>query len=665
MSAREGLRVVRVNRSLALAGMLVALAGILALGGIAVAASVPGASTDTESVLTESVGNTSGPEAFGVAPAGPLPIDPILEGPAILRPADLNQTEVVSVDYSAQGLSPRVVAVDVGGSVRWTNRDSVSHNTTHLPPAGRPSLWNSYEIAPDGVFSHTFSTPGTYHYFDFYEPDNPALQGVVVVTTGGVPPTPTPGGATAEPTTPTTSPPTQTPAPTATPTAAPAIVTGILRAGPGDCDADASLTLCETGATLLVRTAAGDLRAYDGYPVRIDGVLGECPASGQRVIDLLSIQTLTGPCGNPTATPEPEPTAGPGGNLARGGAVRASMQVPGYPATHLTDGDPGSLWYASAPTAWAYVDLGSEQTFNQVVLNWSKPYSTRFGLYVWDPGRGEWTALYWKDPDPDAPADPPGNGRQTVSLKPTYGRFVLVYMVESSADESAAYALGEFEVYGRERPNLALGSAVVASGSDDCCPPWHAVDADYSTGWASPRGQANPWIRLHLPPDTEISDLRLFWDDWAHPATYSLVFYHGGNARQLIIPQAPGGLNRFEFLSPIKADALLVYTHYLNQAGLVGLAEAEIFGQRLSQAFASDHERHPGDVDRLSLGTPRAPTSSRLELSPGTDGTDITGRLPYTEPALDPTTRLRPANGVHLTGPTGESFEVLEAAPQP
>jgi len=55
--------------------------------------------------------------------------------------------------------SPNPVTVAVGGSVTWTNNDTVTHTST-----ADGGAWNSGSIGAGGTFTRTFSTAGTFAY---------------------------------------------------------------------------------------------------------------------------------------------------------------------------------------------------------------------------------------------------------------------------------------------------------------------------------------------------------------------------------------------------------------------------------------------------------------------------------------------------------------------
>jgi plastocyanin len=69
--------------------------------------------------------------------------------------------------------APDSVNVAVGGTVTWTNSDSVSHTST-----SDASGWDSGIVAPGGQFSVAFPTAGT---FSYHCAIHPGMIGTVVV----------------------------------------------------------------------------------------------------------------------------------------------------------------------------------------------------------------------------------------------------------------------------------------------------------------------------------------------------------------------------------------------------------------------------------------------------------------------------------------------------
>ena len=70
--------------------------------------------------------------------------------------------------------SPNSITISVGETVTWENNDTMEHTVTSTSDSGPActagggtttgSPLNSGVIAPNGTFSHTFDTAGTYNY---------------------------------------------------------------------------------------------------------------------------------------------------------------------------------------------------------------------------------------------------------------------------------------------------------------------------------------------------------------------------------------------------------------------------------------------------------------------------------------------------------------------
>ena len=79
-------------------------------------------------------------------------------------PAPGGASSAVSIPKGAevlgnQAFMPDALEITAGTTVTWTNTDSVSHTSTS-DAAG----WNSGIVAPNGQFSFTFQTAGTFPY---------------------------------------------------------------------------------------------------------------------------------------------------------------------------------------------------------------------------------------------------------------------------------------------------------------------------------------------------------------------------------------------------------------------------------------------------------------------------------------------------------------------
>src|SRR5260370_26933627 len=80
----------------------------------------------------------------------------------------------VPVKISQLAFSPASVTVPVGGTVTWTNSDTVDHTVTSM---GKGPL-GSATLNTGGTYSSTFTTAGTYMYYCAIHPD---MMGMVVV----------------------------------------------------------------------------------------------------------------------------------------------------------------------------------------------------------------------------------------------------------------------------------------------------------------------------------------------------------------------------------------------------------------------------------------------------------------------------------------------------
>lgn len=86
--------------------------------------------------------------------------------------------------------TPHQVTVHVGDTVVWHNGSALSHTVTDVPKlasqAGDATLpkgakpFNSGYINPGQSYSHTFTVPGTYHYFCIPH-EATGMTGVVIV----------------------------------------------------------------------------------------------------------------------------------------------------------------------------------------------------------------------------------------------------------------------------------------------------------------------------------------------------------------------------------------------------------------------------------------------------------------------------------------------------
>jgi len=91
------------------------------------------------------------------------------------------QAQTISVTIGSR-LEPAHLEVSAGSSVTWHNTDGERHR---VRSTSAPQRLDSGNLEAGETWEYVFQTPGTYHYLDAREDDDPAYHGTVVVTTNG------------------------------------------------------------------------------------------------------------------------------------------------------------------------------------------------------------------------------------------------------------------------------------------------------------------------------------------------------------------------------------------------------------------------------------------------------------------------------------------------
>lgn len=110
-----------------------------------------------------------------------------LSGPAHKAPAP-NATAVIDLGFMSY--DPVDITIHSGDTVEWRNTSLITHTVTDDPrrakkhedvslPSGVQSF-DSGDIPAGQVYMHTFTTPGTYHYFCTHHEDH-GMVGLVIV----------------------------------------------------------------------------------------------------------------------------------------------------------------------------------------------------------------------------------------------------------------------------------------------------------------------------------------------------------------------------------------------------------------------------------------------------------------------------------------------------
>jgi len=117
------------------------------------------------------IGRLAASLAAGVVAAGLLAAC----GGGSAAPAAPVATSQVDLPRSYE-FRPAVITVTAGTTVKWTNHDNFTH-TVRLTDNGTHELGT---MSPGQSLTHTFNTPGTYHYDCSLHPQD--MHGEVIVT---------------------------------------------------------------------------------------------------------------------------------------------------------------------------------------------------------------------------------------------------------------------------------------------------------------------------------------------------------------------------------------------------------------------------------------------------------------------------------------------------
>lgn len=95
------------------------------------------------------------------------------------KSADTSEAaSTASVEISNFAFSPATIKVKVGGTVTWTNRDSVGHTVTSSEDDTNTMKLDSKLLQKGETFTATFTEPGTYKY---HCTPHPHMMGTVIV----------------------------------------------------------------------------------------------------------------------------------------------------------------------------------------------------------------------------------------------------------------------------------------------------------------------------------------------------------------------------------------------------------------------------------------------------------------------------------------------------
>ena len=117
-------------------------------------------------ILAACGGGSSAPTTPTPAPAAPAPAPATSISATVSIPAG-------AATLGARAYVPSPVTIAPGGTVRWSNDDTIAHTTT-----SNNAVWNSGNVGPGSHFDVTFPTAGT---FPYHCAIHPGMIGTVVV----------------------------------------------------------------------------------------------------------------------------------------------------------------------------------------------------------------------------------------------------------------------------------------------------------------------------------------------------------------------------------------------------------------------------------------------------------------------------------------------------
>ena len=127
---------------------------------------------------------TSTPDAVDTLTPTPITApEPTLTPTPTIEPTPTPTPEPKTVSTDIQNFASEDLAIRVGDTVTWTQRDGIPHTAT----SGRPgdadvgSVWDSLFLNQGESFSHTFDQPGEFRYFCTIHPTTAALQATITV----------------------------------------------------------------------------------------------------------------------------------------------------------------------------------------------------------------------------------------------------------------------------------------------------------------------------------------------------------------------------------------------------------------------------------------------------------------------------------------------------
>lgn len=206
-------------------------------------------------------------------------------------------------------------------------------------------------------------------------------------------------------------------------------------------------------------------------------------------------------------------------NLALNKTVTASAAYSTMPASYLTDGNTETRWSTeTAPTQWAYIDLGRAQEFSKFQMTWESAsvYAKDYNIYVSNDTEN------WGEPVVRR-TDNTAQITEDVLEEAVSGRYVKLEVTAMTGYPSVSCReMKVIQVQGdiaSQDPaeNVALNKTAVASSIEaNSVRAANAVDGDTTSRtsrWGSNVGNGPHWIYVDLGREMNVNVVKVFWEN--------------------------------------------------------------------------------------------------------------------------------------------------------
>lgn len=232
--------------------------------------------------------------------------------------------------------------------------------------------------------------------------------------------------------------------------------------------------------------------------------------------------------------------------VSQGRPVTASTAL--TPAANAVDGNPGTRWESNhaIDPSWIMVDLGSQKSLTQVVIDWEAANAANYEIQGSNNGTS-WTTLK------TVTGGAFGTRTDTQTVSGSY-RYVRIYGTARSAGNTWGYSIWELKVYAQgaaSSSSLSSSSAassqglatqlniVNATASTALTPAANAIDKNSGTRWESAHALDPSWLVLDLGSTKTLSSIAIDWEA-ANAADY-LVQGSNDNANWTNLASKTGG----------------------------------------------------------------------------------------------------------------------------